>query len=98
MDNGSWSFRGVDARTQDRYFEKINDRWVLREEFRGLVKFSTLNLLMDLFPDFGTGMFKLDPFLCRNVYIYFSRPAVTNVLGKMRDSLGRCGYLMTGLR
>ena len=63
-----------------------------------MVKFSTLNLLKDPFPYFVTGMFELDLILCRNVYIYFSRPAVTNVLGKMRDSLGRCGYLMTGLR
>jgi len=68
----------------------------VREEFRSFVKFSTLNLLKDPFPDFGTGMCELDLILYRNAFIYHSRPAVNTVLGKMRDSLRRGGYLMTG--
>jgi chemotaxis protein methyltransferase CheR len=60
------------------------------------VTFGRLNLLADPFPGGRSGVREADLILCRNVFIYFARPAVPAVLQKFADSLCEGGYLMTG--
>jgi chemotaxis protein methyltransferase CheR len=93
---GSWSFRGVDAHLQSEYFKRNKAQWIVRDDIRDLVSFSTLNLLKDTFPEFRSGLYELDLVLCRNVFIYFDRSAVTTVVRKIRDTLRGGGYFMTG--
>ena len=42
------------------------------------------------------GIHDMDLILCRNVFIYFEREAVSAVLRKFAQTLRDGGYLMTG--
>ena len=61
-----------------------------------MVSFRQLNLLRDPFPDATVRLADFDLILCRNVFIYFERPAVTRVLTKCTNTLSMGGYLLTG--
>ena len=93
---GSWSFRAVDSAVQQRFFHRREDGWQIMEASRSLVKFSKCNLVGEPFPNTISGIHDMDLILCRNVFIYFEREAVSAVLGKFARTLRPNGYLMTG--
>lgn len=93
---GKWSFRRIDQEIKDNYFKDINDQWEIIPSIRNMVVFRTMNLNKDKFPDHGTDLNNLDLIICRNLFIYFSRPAVSDVLKKLTGTLSQGGYLMTG--
>ena len=61
-----------------------------------MVSFRQLNLLKNLFPDSTANLSDIDLIVCRNVFIYFDRPAVTRVITKFTQTLQVGGYLVTG--
>ncbi|MEW6492071.1 MAG: protein-glutamate O-methyltransferase CheR [Cyanobacteriota bacterium] len=91
-----WSFRRVDGEIVQRYFQVVNNEYHLSSSIKQMVKFQTVNLAKDLFPQPNTELRELDLIICRNVFIYFESSAIANVLNKFHDSLHPLGYLVTG--
>jgi chemotaxis protein methyltransferase CheR len=90
------SLRTLDEEQRKRHFHQHRDHWELDERFRAMVSFYPINLLKDPFPDAAVGLADLDLILCRNVFIYFERAAVTRVIAKFTKTLKAGGYLVTG--
>ena len=90
------SLRTVDQGLRGRYFQQHRGDWELEGRFRAMVSFRQLNLLKDPFPDATANLSEVDLILCRNVFIYFARAAVTQVVSKFAHTLRVGGYLVTG--
>jgi chemotaxis protein methyltransferase CheR len=90
------SLRTLDHALRDRYFHQHQGDWELHERFRSMVSFHRVNLLKDPFPDPRANLSDMDLILCRNVFIYFARTAVTQVISKFTKTLHVGGYLITG--
>jgi len=91
-----WSFRMVDPATKQRYFRHRGGGWQVLEPYHSSVVFKSCNLVANVFPSNGTGLYEMDLILCRNVFIYFEPNAVAKVLDKFSQTLRPEGYLMTG--
>jgi chemotaxis protein methyltransferase CheR len=63
----------------------------LKPEVRGLVEFSRENLLND-----WVLREPMDVIFCRNVIIYFDRPAKVRLIERFADALKKGGYLFVG--
>ena len=83
--------RGLPARLLVKYFDKIDDAWVLSPRIRQAVRLSRCNLLTDLE---GAGEF--DVIFCRNVLSAFDEAARTKALGQLAAILPADGYLVLG--
>lgn len=91
-----WSLRGVSQDLTTRYFRPCLHGWELDPRIRSLAHFRYGNLFQDAFPSKSVGIHDLDLIVCRNVFIYFDRQAVSTVLYKFTQSLNDNGYLLTG--
>ena len=91
----NWSFRQVSPGVRERYFQPANGRrWEINPNIRKLARFRYGNLLAD---DFREPAFQdCDLIVCRNVFIYFSAPAIACVLEKFKANLRPDGYLLCG--
>ncbi len=74
----------------DRYFKKINGYYQIADNLKSSVKFVHL----DLFDDFPYGL--CDMIMCRNVLIYMSRSAQSELLRIFYKNLKPNGYLVIG--
>ncbi|MCT7949185.1 chemotaxis protein CheR [Ancylothrix sp. C2] len=90
-----WSFRLVDPEVKNFYFVSHRNGWKLNENIRQMVTFSYGNLVKDEFPNPASDFHDFDLIICRNVFVYFSKPAVKAVLDKFDNSLQIGGYLLT---
>jgi chemotaxis protein methyltransferase CheR len=90
------SLRTLGEELRNRYFHQYRGHWELDERFRSMVSFHQVNLLKDLFPNSTANLADMDLILCRNVFIYFDRAAVTRVVTKFTNTLKMGGYLVTG--
>ena len=93
---GAWSFRAQDAEIQRRFFHARGNKWEVQPRLRHSVTFASGNLLDDAFPARAGELHDMDLIVCRNVFIYFSRDAVSRVLRKFSATLQPEGYLVTG--
>ncbi len=85
------SLAGLPKEFKDKYFTKIGEsNYQISEEIKRCVEFKEGNLLADKYP---TG---LDLILCRNVVIYFTDEAKTEIYKKFNESLKTGGYLFVG--
>ncbi|MDJ1181792.1 CheR family methyltransferase [Roseofilum casamattae] len=89
-----WSFRDVDARIQQEYFTENRGLWTLRADVRKLVNFKVDNLYSN-----SQGLqieegFEWDLILCRNVFIYLTKPAIARALERFSRVLKPGGSLM----
>jgi chemotaxis protein methyltransferase CheR len=85
------SLAGLPKEFKDKYFTKIGaSNYQISEEIKKCVEFKEGNLLADKYP---TG---LDLILCRNVVIYFTDEAKTEIYKKFNQSLKQGGYLFVG--
>jgi chemotaxis protein methyltransferase CheR len=89
------SLRTLDHGLRNRYFHQYRSEWELDGRFRSMVSFRQVNLLKDRFPDSTADLSDLDLIVCRNVFIYFDRTAVTRVITKFTNTLHVGGYLVT---
>jgi chemotaxis protein methyltransferase CheR len=71
--------------------EKGGDHWRINDGVRRLVSFRRFNL-MDPLPIKKT----LDLIFCRNVFIYFDRPTIMDIVNKFHRTLELGGYLFIG--
>lgn len=89
----SWSFRQVEPHIQTRYFQPLPQGWQLKTEFRQAVSFQVLNLVFDEFPT--SQWQEVDLIICRNVFVYFEKSAIAQVVQKFYQTLQAGGYLLT---
>ena len=83
--------RGLPIQMLMRYFEQIDDQWLIGEKVRRRVRFRQSNLLSD----FGS-LGKFDIVFCRNVLIYFDHATKIDVLSRIRRVMPPDGYLVLG--
>jgi chemotaxis protein methyltransferase CheR len=91
---GERAMRTVHAGLRERYFTGEPGATCVGERLRGLVEFARHNLVRDPAPPAGEQPF--DVILCRNVLIYFDRPTVERVLGRLEGALAPAGLLLLG--
>jgi chemotaxis protein methyltransferase CheR len=91
-----WSFRGVSESIKQKYFQAIDGQYHLSPEIKNMVQFQSVNLVRDIFPQAHTELRQMDLIICRNVFIYFEKAAIANVLEKLYHTLNPLGYLLTG--
>jgi chemotaxis protein methyltransferase CheR len=83
--------RGLPSRLLIKYFDKVDDHWVLSPRIRQAVRLERRNLLTDVK---GTGPFDL--VLCRNVVSAFDPSTARSVLEQIAGELAPDGYLIMG--
>ena len=82
--------RGLEPARRDRFFERVEAGWRVREAVRTPIRFASHNLVKDV----PSGRFNL--ILCRNVLIYFDAATRQAVLRRLTDALEPGGFLMLG--
>lgn len=83
--------RGMDQRLLQKYFVKNGNQWKVKDELRGLIAFSRINLL-ESFASLGT----FDIIFCRNVAIYFENTVRKDLFNRLTKNLSKEGYLFAG--
>jgi len=73
-----------------KYFEKINGKYRIKNCVRRLVRFKKMDLTQ------GIKYRNLDVIFCRNTFIYFSIDAQTKICMDFYEALNRNGYLIIG--
>jgi chemotaxis protein methyltransferase CheR len=91
-----WSFRSIAPDIKQRYFQLINGQYHIDQTIKEMIKFQTLNLVDDYFPQQYSELRNIDLIICRNVFIYFKAAAIAKVLKKFYHTLQPLGYLLTG--
>ncbi len=88
---GANSIKGLPKEFQDKYFDKMGDRFYkISDDIKKCVEFKKGNLLKDPYP---TGCHLI---VCRNVLIYFTEEAKNEVYKKFNRSLVTDGCLFVG--
>ncbi len=83
--------RGLPAPYLVRFFDQKGDRWLLREDVRGLFRFFRQNLVEPWSLDAP-----VDILILRNVLIYFDIDTRREILRRVRSLLRPDGYLLLG--
>lgn len=91
----TWSLRGDLSCLARRYLRPDGDRDVIDGSIRRAVTFEHLNLAVDSYPSYATGVWGMDLILCRNVLIYFEADTVKRVARRLLRSLSEGGWLVT---
>ncbi|MZK51642.1 CheR family methyltransferase [Clostridium beijerinckii] len=89
----SLSFRKMPYGMLDKYFDKIEDDYKVKDEIRKLVKFKNLNMFdKNIEQEVG----RVDIILCRNVLIYFDTEFTKKAALSFYNILNETGYLFLG--
>lgn len=85
------SLKGLPKQFVSQFFHKIGDTsYQINEEVKRCVDFKQHNLLKDSYPP------NCDLIICRNVLIYFTEEAKTDIFAKFNASLKKGGILFVG--
>ena len=85
------SIANVPEEFKKKYFTKVGlSNYQINDEIKKCVEFKQGNLLKDKYPA------NLDLIVCRNVLIYFTDEAKTDIYRKFNDSLKSEGFLFVG--
>ena len=91
---GNASFRGIDRRLFERYFEPCGSgKFRVEQGIRKLVEFEVVNLLGTSYPQ---RMLSPDLILYRNVSIYFPGQVQREIFARLAELLAEGGSLMVG--
>ena len=82
--------KNVDKDLLDKYFNKTDENYYIREEIKKRVNFKKHDLILD---KYETGF---DLIVCRNVVIYFTQDAKKKIYEKFYESLNPGGLLFVG--
>ena len=93
---GAWSFRGVEKRVQDTYFQLLGNQYTISDAIRRMVTFEYFNLVGDPYPSLTNNTNAMDIIVCRNVTIYFSEAVTRAVITKFHACLVNNGWLIPG--
>lgn len=84
------SLKGVNKYLLTKYFTPVDERFKVKDEVRGMVKFQHHNLISD------SALKKVDVILCRNVVIYFDKDLQRRLFMKFYNALNRGGLFIMG--
>jgi chemotaxis protein methyltransferase CheR len=90
---GLYAPKSLDSLPADfvtKFFDKEGEYYKIKDSVKKCVEFKKHNLLKDKYFD------GCDLIVCRNVMIYFTEEAKTEIYQKFRDSLARHGVLFVG--
>ncbi|MDT8443273.1 MAG: CheR family methyltransferase [Desulfuromonadales bacterium] len=93
---GERSMRMMETVLRERYFEKVNNHFLLTEHAKRMVRFDYLNLRTDPFPAVNNATCDIDMLLCRNVLIYFELETIRRIIEKFSQVLRPQGFLFMG--
>ena len=74
----------------DDYFTKVGENYEISQKIKNCVEFKKQNLLADRYTD------SVDLIVCRNVMIYFTEEAKSEMYTKFREALSPHGILFVG--
>ncbi len=83
--------RGLSKDKWFQYFQRVEDKWKIKDEIRSMVSFRKFNL-MDPLKSLG----KFDIIFCRNVAIYFDLEDRRKLFEKIDEVMAPDGYLIIG--
>ncbi|PJB71996.1 MAG: chemotaxis protein CheR [Alphaproteobacteria bacterium CG_4_9_14_3_um_filter_47_13] len=83
--------RGLPIQLLIKYFDQKDDKWVIKEELRKMIRYKTFNLLNDM-----TALGTFDIVFCRNVLIYFDHATKQDILSRMSKRMASDGFLFLG--
>lgn len=83
--------RGMPAPYLVKYFSRAGLDWKISDRVKSQVRLEQIDLRQQLH---GLGPFDL--VFCRNVLIYFDKPTKQRILGELRGTMHRGGYLILG--
>lgn len=86
----SKSIEGLPKEYVNKYLTKIGDSYKVNDDIKKCIDFSQHNLLKDPYPK------DLDLIVCRNVLIYFTEEAKSDIYKKFNTSLKKDGILFVG--
>lgn len=88
-----YSIRNTPPIYLKKYFQKVDNTYILDPKIKNMVSFKTLNL----YDDAGIRMMgKSDVIFCANVLIYFDQQSKIKVVNNLYNSLNPNGYLFIG--
>lgn len=91
----SWSFRSAPPWLKSRFFARQSDgRYLLCERVRRMVRFDYLNLAEPTYPTAANGTADVDILLCRNVLMYFSAAAISQIVDRFHGAVATGGWLV----
>ena len=93
---GERSLRMVEDSLRERYFQKMDNHFLLSAHIKRMVRFDYLNLQTDHFPAENNATRDIDLLLCRNVLIYFDLETIRRIVEKFSQALKPQGYLFMG--
>lgn len=84
------SIAGVPKEFRNKYFEKVGPSYRVSDDIKKCITFKSHNLLKDRYPG------DLDLIVCRNVLIYFTEEAKSDIYKNFNKSLKKEGILFVG--
>ena len=91
-----WSMRITPQHRMLRYFDRVGQSFLIRDEVKRLVHFSHLNLLAPCNERVCSELKELDAIFCRNVLIYFAPETAEGMLLSLAKALKLSGQLFLG--
>jgi len=93
---GERSLRMMEESLRERYFEKVDNYFLISTQVKRMVRFDFFNLQTDNFPAGSSTAGDIDLLFCRNVLIYFEIGTIRQIVEKFSQSLSPQGYLFMG--
>lgn len=91
----AWSFRGTSPIVQKSCFTMIDKhQFQIRERYRRMVTFASLNLAEDTYPSILNNTNAMDLILCRNVLMYLTAAKAKRAAENLHDCLVEGGWLV----
>lgn len=90
---GERSFRNLPAALRQKYFRPDGDKWRIDPDIHSRVRWTTVNLVD---AEAVRPLAAADVIFCRNVFIYFSDDAITQVANSFARGLSCDGHLFLG--
>lgn len=92
----AWALRTMGPQDRAKYFDRDGSHWVLKREFRSMVRFERQNILALLSATPPLEWTAFDLILCRNVLIYFSPQQAVEISNALSRCLSPDGVLFLG--
>ena len=91
-----WAMRTTSERHLSRYFDRVGESFLIKNEVKQLVEFHHLNLSAPCNEKVCKELQGLDAVFCRNVLIYFSPETAEQMLQSFAEALAVSGQLFLG--
>ncbi|MFK7737131.1 MAG: protein-glutamate O-methyltransferase CheR [Pirellulaceae bacterium] len=83
--------RGLPEALRNKYFQRVNNKWKVKNEISELIHATQLNLAA-YWPFLG----QFDVVFIRNVLVYFERSTKADIMTKIHRHMNKGGYLFLG--